>query len=238
MLTRSLVFPASYFSGADVAVYFGDAYVDDVAGLSFVVQQQLQPVFGYGSYTFDAILKGTRLVEGSFRIPFRQAGYLLAVAREASARTPATASDLKSKRTDLPFRYSFEWHLTSENPEEDLMEAIKKASPTVLETLAKQLQKEAWGDQETQPQPPATARGPLFPGGFSITILYGVPPPPQVAEALGTGFLPAGTLLRLEGVQLGSVVQQIDPSGNPVWEDYSFLAKDLAVLPEGVKVGG
>lgn len=230
MPVRQLTFPGAYFSGADVAIYFGDTYVDEVAGISFVVQQQLQPVFGYGSYTFDAILKGTRLVEGSLRIPFRQAGYLFAVAREA--QTPAARPAIRAQRADLPFRYGFEGHLT----EEEVREAVKKASPSALQALARQLQRQAWGDEKSPPQPLATSQGPLLPGGFSVTVLYGVPPPPQVAEMLGVEILPAGTLLRLEQVHLGSAVQQIDPSGNPVFEDYSFLARDIALLPEGVGV--
>ena len=222
-MIRTFTFPADYFAGADVAVYFGDRFVDEVAGLAFALQQQVQPVYGYGSYTYDAMLTGTRLVEGSFRIPFRQAGYLLAVAREASQQLPVDTKTLRQERADLPFRYAFEGHLT----QQELLEVARRASPEALRSLVEQLRRQTWGEPSAVRLP---RHQPLLPGGFTITVLYGAPPPAGLSEALGiAGVLPAGTVLRIEGVQLASVIQQIDPSGNPVFEDYSFLARDLVL---------
>lgn len=69
-------FPEEYFSGSDVNVYMGDTWVEDLTGLSFTLQEQVNPVFGYQSYTWDAVSRGSRLVQGSFRLAFRESSYL------------------------------------------------------------------------------------------------------------------------------------------------------------------
>lgn len=69
-------FPEEYFSGSDVNVYIGDIWVEDLTGLSFMLQEQINPVFGYQSYTWDAVSRGNRIVQGSFRIAFRESSYL------------------------------------------------------------------------------------------------------------------------------------------------------------------
>ena len=70
------VYPEDYFNGCDVSVYFGDVWVDDIAAIQFRVSEEVQPIFGYNSYVWDAVARGKRLVQGSFRIHFRESNYL------------------------------------------------------------------------------------------------------------------------------------------------------------------
>ena len=74
--TEYQYFPEDYFSGADVTLYFGDIFVDDITGLEFALQERVLPVYGYNSYTYDSVARGQRLVQGSFTIAFREAGYI------------------------------------------------------------------------------------------------------------------------------------------------------------------
>lgn len=91
-------FPEAYFSGSDVNIYFGDVWVDDLTGLQFSLQENLKTVNGYQSYTWDAISRGERMVQGSFRIAFREAGYLHRTLEHigmlGDAAKPATAYDI------------------------------------------------------------------------------------------------------------------------------------------------
>lgn len=41
--TEVQLFPEEYFSGADVNVYFGDVFMDDVMGLQFAIKEQVAP---------------------------------------------------------------------------------------------------------------------------------------------------------------------------------------------------
>lgn len=72
-------FPEEYFSGADITIYFGDLWIDEITSLSFVLREPVMPVYGYASYTWDDIARGSRIVEGEFRIAFKEAGYLFVV---------------------------------------------------------------------------------------------------------------------------------------------------------------
>lgn len=69
-------FPEEYFSGSDVSIYFGDTFVDEAMGLEFDLEERVAPIFGYNSYTFDAAARGQRIVQGSFTIAFKEAGYI------------------------------------------------------------------------------------------------------------------------------------------------------------------
>lgn len=72
-------FPVEYFSGSDVTVYFGDVFLSECSGLQFNISETVQPVFGYASHTWDCTSRGNRVVQGSFEIPFTEAGYLEAI---------------------------------------------------------------------------------------------------------------------------------------------------------------
>ena len=55
-----------YFSGANVRVYFGDVWVEEMASIQFSVQENVAPIYGFNSYMFDKVARGTRLVSGTF----------------------------------------------------------------------------------------------------------------------------------------------------------------------------
>lgn len=65
-----------FFSGANVKVYFGDVWLDQIAGISYVLQENVAPIYGFKSYTFDRISRGTRYVQGEFVINFTENGYM------------------------------------------------------------------------------------------------------------------------------------------------------------------
>lgn len=69
-------FPEEFFSGTDCVIYFGDTYIDDITGLQFALAEKVRPIYGYASYTWDTLARGTRIISGSFKIAFRETGYL------------------------------------------------------------------------------------------------------------------------------------------------------------------
>lgn len=87
-------FPEEFFSGADVILYFGDTWVDDVVNISFSLAERVQPVYGYASYTWDTIIRGSRIIQGSFTIVFREAGYLYKVLDELGKKGGQAVPDL------------------------------------------------------------------------------------------------------------------------------------------------
>lgn len=68
-----------YFSSIDADLYFGDQYIDEVVSIQWQVQQNVLPIFGYNSYTFDDIAVGNRIVNGQFAVNYTESNYLTKV---------------------------------------------------------------------------------------------------------------------------------------------------------------
>jgi len=73
-----------YYSSLDADILFGGVFIDEVVNISWQVQQNAMPIFGYNSYTFDDIAVGSRLVQGSFTVNFTEANYLSRVMKTMS----------------------------------------------------------------------------------------------------------------------------------------------------------
>jgi len=69
-------FPTEYFSGSDVAIYFGDLLIDEILPLEVSLVEAVQPVFSFQSYTYSKVMRGQRQVSGSFTIAYRETGWL------------------------------------------------------------------------------------------------------------------------------------------------------------------
>jgi len=65
-----------YFTGVQASIWIGEAWIAECFGISFQATQNIIPIFGYASSTFDAVARGKVLVQGSFEINFIDEGYL------------------------------------------------------------------------------------------------------------------------------------------------------------------
>lgn len=69
-----------YFAGQDIKVTIDGVEEDfptiPIVNFAFNVQQQKTPVYGLWSYTYDGVMRGTRIVSGSFTIATRSTGYM------------------------------------------------------------------------------------------------------------------------------------------------------------------
>lgn len=90
-----------YFSGQDIKVRIAEIPETDpefgdipIAQLAFNIEQEKQPIFGFWSYTFDSVMRGTRLVNGAFTLVTKYPNYMKeALARAASNRVKNTHID-------------------------------------------------------------------------------------------------------------------------------------------------
>lgn len=92
-----------YFSSIDADIYFGDQYIDEITNIQWQVQQNAMPIFGYNSYTFDAIATGSRMISGQFVINFTQANYLETVLNVLT-RVSRTSYGIDNKATADVFK--------------------------------------------------------------------------------------------------------------------------------------
>lgn len=68
-----------YFSSTDVDLYFGNFYIGEATSILYGVSQSTMAIFGYNSYVFDDVARGSRLVEGKFEINYVKPSYLFDV---------------------------------------------------------------------------------------------------------------------------------------------------------------
>jgi len=81
-----------FFSGEDIKVYidglFSEEHELDIAALSYNVKQEKQPLYGFWSYNFDAMMYGTRIITGEFSVYTRYPRRITDLIEEAArART-------------------------------------------------------------------------------------------------------------------------------------------------------
>lgn len=78
-----------YFTGQDVNVYIQGAqdHPMPIIEFGYGIQQQKQPVYGFWSWRHDAVMRGTRIVNGMFRIATTSTDYMAdKVSQAASSR--------------------------------------------------------------------------------------------------------------------------------------------------------
>ncbi len=221
-------FSQEYFSGSDVNIYFGDIWLDEITALQISVQENVQPIYGYASYTSDAWARGTRLVTGSFRINFKESNYINAVLNLIEKRKESHKDFPQSQESLLK---------PPKNIEDALDELERSADSQAFNKLAKAYQRAIWGEDthsrvENQENDsyfyPNSINPKLRKEGFSILINYG----PSIEETYrqlrsGKPEDVNATVKSIVGVQLSAVTQVIDGSGQPIEEEYTFIAKDL-----------
>lgn len=88
------LFPEEYFTSTDCQIYMNDVYIEDMTGLTFALSETTEGIFGYASNTWDYFARGKRIVQGQFRIAFREAGYLWTLMDHFGQKNGQTATHL------------------------------------------------------------------------------------------------------------------------------------------------
>lgn len=82
-----------YYSVIDAEIYFMNNFVEDVSDINWVVSQNVMPLFGYNSYIYDEVARGSRLIQGTFNINFTSPNYLFDLLKTLDE---SNITDLKS----------------------------------------------------------------------------------------------------------------------------------------------
>lgn len=98
-LRNENLFIEEFYTGADTQIYINNEKCDFISSISFGVQEQLNPLYGYASYTFDDIAIGNRVVIGSINIPLNN---------YESKLINFTTSDYEEYRANL-FSDEYDW---------------------------------------------------------------------------------------------------------------------------------
>lgn len=220
-------YSANYYSGSDIRIYFGDTWIDEITNIDFTLQEQVAPIFGYASFTWDRVARGSRYVSGTFSINFKETAYLQTI--------------MNSLRSDIE-KDSVTGYFSKADWDKNLtVEQLIEQNKQDFHELANDLETSFWGEEgatqvsRVQKQEKTTFFYPnlrsesvagldqaeLAKNGFNIVIAYGGD------YMSGRAVDSHETVQVLMGVQLTGVSQQIGQNGQPIQETYQFIAKDL-----------
>lgn len=213
---NSVEINGQYFSGAQVSVFIGDTWIDDIVSISYQTTHQRQPVYGYGSQHFDLMPKGTILVAGEFSINFREPNYLWMVLERYKTFNPTLTTrsgDSEEKKMSIIKERIRQDNITSFNATfpDDPRRNIQNFFDADVKNAARV--KEALSGQFYSKPKSARRSEKMNHNSFSITIGYGDLGPSTVGEKIND--------IHIMGK---SKLVQID--GRPVMETYSFIARD------------
>lgn len=65
------LFVEEYYSSTDVKIFIEDEEQTEVSYITYTLQEQLKPLYGYSSRTFDDVAIGNRIVTGILKIPIK-----------------------------------------------------------------------------------------------------------------------------------------------------------------------
>lgn len=83
--TEENLFIEEYYSSTDTKIYIDDIEQTEISYISYALNEQLKPIFGYDSNTFDDVAIGTRIVTGVFKTPI------------CNSERQSTAADIKAR---------------------------------------------------------------------------------------------------------------------------------------------
>ena len=213
-----MFFDYEYFNGANILVELGDMVVTEAVAVSYSIEENKLPIYGYSSRHFDAIASGNVLVRGTLIINYVDADYmyyLLRLANNEPLELPIVVPPLQAP-LDL----------------DDSGSAITAEDLTSDSDLIKVLQNQVWtpdsGNLRTNIGQPARRNAIDRSDSIHLTITFGE----RSAENTFLG----KTTLRLYDVYFTGRGSAIQIDENVIVESYSFIARDVGPIKKPIQI--
>ena len=223
-----------YYTGQDVRVYIAELGDDETFGslpihsIGWSIEQQKMPLYGYASYTYDAVARGTRMISGQFVILSPHPGYMKRVLMKAAKNR----ADRQGRLTD---QYSVR-HLTEDDANiekywtKHLDAGIIGADTTEWSAHPPFSFVVVHGIQDTSVSPDNMLA--LYSANRNDNALF-----QDHNQRLIHGDQTRADRYILDTCELQSVQHTYSPDGLLVAEGYQFFARDC-IVPKAVKGGG
>ncbi len=215
-----------FYSGQDIQVYIDGADDQPTGGLipvtemAWSIKQEKTPLYGFWSYTFDAMMLGSRIVNGVFRIATTRLNYMRDLLASA-ATNRANQTNVNSVIRGL---------------DEDEANIEKYWTKNIDPTISAKDNKHLWSSH-----PPFNFVIVYGVQNVSVNDLYASDGyKDTLARYKNAPALMADTNERLvaanperldryviENVELTTLQVEYAPDGQPIAETYSFVARDL-----------
>lgn len=207
-----MYFDYEYFCGANILVQLGDMVVTEAVAISYSIEENKLPIFGYASRHFDAVASGNVLVRGTLLINFVDQNYLyylIKLAKNESISAPPLVS----------------LTLTTLNPD-DSNSIFDNPDGLSTEQVA-DLQRQYWNTAiDTFVRQPVARNAMDRPDAIHLTITFGERSPSN--SYLGK------TTTQIYDVYFTGRGSAIQIDENTIVESYSFIARDVGPLSKPV----
>lgn len=211
-----------YYTGQDCRVYIegAETYLNLVQ-MAWSIEQKKMPVYGHASHTYDAVMRGNRLVTGAFSIIVRQVGDMtqfIAQAADARDKTRKNSRNLAPISQDLEDIQRY-WTVNTDNAlSPSGSHHIFSSHPPFNMIVDIGLQMDSLGYQQ----------GVAFDMNENPINQY------ATSDIIGGNYNERFTNVSLEGsnkrllqnVELVKLEQQVSVDGDVLLETYSFFARD------------
>lgn len=222
-----------YFSGQDIKLFIDGAEEADlpVVNFGFNIEQQKVPVYGLWSYTYDAVMRGTRMVSGTFTLSTTSTDYMRKVLAKAA----------KARSERGVFSKAFSRPLTEDD--ENIEKYWEKNIDPNLGAASKQIFSVhppfnfvvVYGIQTTSIGPTPEGHGDLlFEQDWDPNYLgnYGQDYPLSLdvnERIIAAGAAERVLTFTIEACEIQSLQVGYAPDGSVVSETYQFFARDLII---------
>lgn len=225
-----------YFTGQDIQVFI-DGLTDSadilpIYQFGYNIQQNKQPLYGFWSYTYDYMMRGTRIVTGAFSVITKSPGFMT----EKVAKAAKVRADRANNSTLYPVRGLNEDETNIETYWRRNYDSNLDAGQKHLFSVHPPFNFVAvYGVQDTSID---------FAGGadrarevrqkfYSSTAMM-----TDINERLVDSDPDDNTMrILIENVELISRQTEYSPDGEPVMETYSFMARDVREAPVPIITG-
>ena len=235
-----------YFSGANAKVYFGDVWIDQIHSIQFSMQEQVTPIYGFNSYKFDKIARGTRLVSGMFSVNFTESGYLQTILeRVSSSMNETQGSSLSNSQVN-----SLRREVINQSSGKTIQNLLSMEEGDSYDEYIASLKDSFWGAGQTSKNTVVSGNlskeydsfyypnaeglnteNPLKEHGFNILIDYSPDANKRDFEDCIRNANKNGSLYQtfrsIMGVHITGESQEVSANGQVLTQNYSFIARDL-----------
>ena len=235
-----------FFSGQDIKVKIDGLEDKDfmpIYSFGYAIQQEKMPVYGFASYTYDAMLRGVRIINGAFSLVVTEPFLLQKhIARSASLRAKTTQNKATSHALRLldgelanVERY---WRRNYDSNLDEEQKHLFSIHPPFNFLIKYGIQDvSAIGPNPLMQERLQELRQDFYSNGTVWTDtnerLYDTAGSQSSRQGINNG----GRIL-LENIEITGKSIEYDPSGDPVLETYTFLARDERIQPDPDIING
>lgn len=113
------LFLEEYYSGTDTKIFIDGTEQKEVSYIQYSVNEQLKPIYGYNSRTFDDVAIGNRIVMGTIKVPIKNPSAQSTYEEVVGAYNPSTQDKIEDfNLSESNTKDSVEWISKNESYEE------------------------------------------------------------------------------------------------------------------------